>query len=189
MKHLLPTIAAAAALFTTPVFANDYAAELTKLANAVLQDITHDQAMQTAIVAQNKETASLDQGAIDTLDKKWRAEVDAASKPMIEGILANNLSAYLKKVQDESEGLFTEIFAMDAKGLNVGQSSVTSDYWQGDEAKWQKTYAVGADSLHISDVEQDESTQTFQSQVSIPVLDSAGNPIGAVTFGVNVEML
>jgi hypothetical protein len=39
--------------------------------------------------------------------------------------------------------MITEMFVMDAKGLNVGQSDVTSDYWQGDEAKWQKTYGAG----------------------------------------------
>jgi hypothetical protein len=25
----------------------------------------------------------------------------------------------------------------------VGQSDVTSDYWQGDEGKWQKTFGTG----------------------------------------------
>lgn len=189
MRHLFATIATAAALLTTPAFANDYTAQLTELAKAKLQEIAHSADVKSAIMAQNTETTGFDQTKIDNLDKKWRAEVDASSRPMIDGILANATSAYLKKVQEDSEGLFTEIFAMDAKGLNVGQSSVTSDYWQGDEAKWQKTYSIGADALHISEVEQDESTQTFQSQVSIPVLDDAGKPIGAITFGVNVEML
>lgn len=189
MRHLFATIATTAALLTTPAFANDYTAQLTELAKAKLQEIAHSSDIKSAIMAQNSKTADYDQATIDSLDKKWRAEVDASSKPMIEGILANDTSAYLKKVQEDSEGLFTEIFAMDAKGLNVGQSTVTSDYWQGDEAKWQKTYSMGADSLHISEVEQDESTQTFQSQVSIPVLDDAGKPIGAITFGVNVEAL
>jgi hypothetical protein len=44
--------------------------------------------------------------------------------------------------------------------------------------------------LHISDLEEDESTQLLQSQVSVPVVDpDSGEPIGAVTFGVNVENL
>ena len=70
---------------------------------------------------------------------------------------------------------------MDMKGLNVGQSDVTSDYWQGDEAKWQKTYGVGPSAVLIDEVEFDDSSQTYQSQVSIAVV--------AVTVGVNVEML
>jgi hypothetical protein len=84
----------------------------------------------------------------------------------------------------------TEIFVMDNKGLNVGQSDITSDYWQGDEAKWQKTYSVGASAIHISDVAKDESTQSFQSQLSLPVVDPANNQvIGAVTIGINVEQI
>ena len=47
--------------------------------------------------------------------------------------MGNAASAYLKTVQDESMGKYAEIFAMDAKGLNVAQSTLTSDYWQGDE--------------------------------------------------------
>jgi hypothetical protein len=79
---------------------------------------------------------------------------------------------------------------MDDKGMNVALSDVTSDYWQGDEAKWQQTYLVGPDAVHIGDVELDESTQTYQSQVSITVVDpDTKAPIGALTFGVNVEAL
>ena len=79
---------------------------------------------------------------------------------------------------------------MDDKGLNVAQSSVTSDYWQGDEAKWQKTFQAGPNAYHIGDVEEDESTQMFQSQVSYAITDPAsGKVIGAITVGVNVEEL
>ena len=77
---------------------------------------------------------------------------------------------------------------MDAQGLNVAQSDVTSDYWQGDEAKWQETYNTG--NVHIGDVELDESTQTYQAQVSLPIFDPESNAvIGAATFGVNLELL
>src|SRR5690606_8600938 len=101
----------------------------------------------------------------------------------------NATSSYLAQVPEESDGLLTEIFAIDAVGLNVDQSGVTSDYWQCDEGKWQNSFGAGADGIDIDDVEEDKSTQTFQSQVSIPVLGSDGTPIGAITFGINVEYL
>lgn len=79
---------------------------------------------------------------------------------------------------------------MDNHGLNVGQSEITSDYWQGDEAKWQKTFLADAGSMHISEVEQDEFTQTYQSQLSLSVIDPAsGAVIGVITIGTNVEAL
>ena len=105
-------------------------------------------------------------------------------------LLSNALSSYLKTVKAVSQGLYTEIFVMDNKGLNVGQSDVTSDYWQGDEAKWKKTYKVGPQAMHIGKVKTDESTQTLQSQLSLSIADpDSGQVIGAVTVGVNVEQL
>ncbi len=177
-------------LFAATASANEYEPQLRDLATNSIKSWLSSPAVVEAIKAQNEQHKSFSETKIVSLDKQWRAETSASSRPMIDGVLANPLSGFLKSKKDESDGLFTEIFVMDNKGMNVGQSDITSDYWQGDEAKWKKTYSVGADALHISDVEEDESTQTFQSQVSLPVVDPAsGSVIGAITVGVNVEML
>ncbi len=143
-----------------------------------------------AVKEQNAQNATIGDAEIDRLDKQWRAETKSNSRPMIDAILARDLSRYLGGFKNDARGLYTEIFVMDNKGLNVGQSDMTSDYWQGDEAKWQKTYLAGAGSVLIDDIEFDESTQTFQSQLSVPVTDPAtGEVLGAVTVGINVDML
>ncbi len=143
-----------------------------------------------AIKAQNQENAALDQGQIDKLDKQWRAEVDASDRPLIDKVLKNALSQFLASKKDAAGGAITEMFVMDNKGLNVGQSDVTSDYWQGDEAKWKKTFKVGADTVFVDDIEKDESTQELQAQVSVSIKDPAsGQVIGAITVGVNVDQL
>lgn len=187
MRLKIAAIASVATLTFSPVFANEYSEELTTLSENQIMEIAQNPALIAAIEAQNSETANFDQSAIDALDQQWRAEVDASSKPLIDRILSNDASAILLEAQEASGGVFTEIFAMDARGLNVGQSGVTSDYWQGDEAKWQVPFESG--SVELGEVEEDESTQTFQSQVSVPVKDSNGNTIGAITFGVNVDLL
>ena len=189
-----PTLAALAfatllSVSAAPQAQDEFTAPLTALAASEIAAFAADPVLIDAINAQNAMSSSYDQAKIDELDAQWRAEVGAASRPLIDATLANAASQYLVGVQEESLGKYTEIFAMDAKGLNVGQSAVTSDYWQGDEGKWQNTYLVGDGAIDIGDVEQDESTQTFQSQVSIPVLDETGTPIGAITFGVNIEYL
>ena len=149
-----------------------------------------DPVVVNAIKAQNKKHILLSQGEIDRLDKQWRRETGASHQPLIDSLLSNDLSKFLMTKKSESHGLYTEIFVMDDKGLNVGQSDVTSDYWQGDEAKWKKTYPVGANAIHIGGVKKDESTQMFQSQLSLPVVDPDNNQvIGAFTIGVNVELL
>lgn len=170
--------------------ANEYKAELTKLATETIATFAQSDYVIAAIKAQNEKTKSYDEAKILELDKKWRAEVNAADQPMIDEALGSPVSQKLAEIQDASDGLYTEIFIMDAKGLNVAQSDVTSDFWQGDEAKWQKTFLVGSDALHLSEVEEDASSQTFQSQVSMPIADPAsGAVIGAITVGVNVEFI
>ena len=113
-----------------------------------------------------------------------------ATAGLIDKVLASSLSDYLRDKQMGSNGVITEIFVTDAKGLNVGQSDVTSDYWQGDEAKWQKTYGSGdAHAIFVDEAEKDESTQMLQSQVSMTVADESGAPIGAITIGINLNAL
>jgi hypothetical protein len=163
---------------------------LKDLVQSQLRAIAENQIVLDAVAQQNTVNAAIDQAAIDQLDKEWRSEVDGQDKKLITQVLANQLSGYLKQVSDDAGGLYTEIIVMDGKGLNVGQSSVTSDYWQGDEDKWMKTYPVGADAVFVDEVEMDESTQQLQSQVSFSIVDPASNRvIGAITFGVNLDML
>jgi len=186
----LAVVVLAALLAGQQAQAQDHAPKAQAWAEKTLRGWMQDPVVLDAIKAQNAKHASLTQDKIDALDKQWRAETKAASKPLITEVMGNALSAYLKKKEAESKGLVTEIFVMDNKGLNVGQSDITSDYWQGDEAKWQKTYSVGPKAVFVDKVEQDESTQKFQTQVSMSIVDPATNSvIGAVTVGLDVEML
>ncbi|NBN65792.1 PDC sensor domain-containing protein [Pannonibacter tanglangensis] len=170
--------------------ANEFQVELETLASSRVAALAAAPEVIAAVLDHNRKSASLDADAIEGLDQVWRAEVDSIVQPTIDAMMSNSLSQFLARQQEASGGLFTEIFVMDAKGLNVGQSELTSDIWQGDEAKWQDTFLKGRDSRHISDIEQDDSTQTIQSQISLPVVDpSTGTPIGAITVGINIERL
>lgn len=188
-------LAGGAILSIVPVLASEqheFTQELLDLGRGDLAEVVRDPVIVDAIRAQNARTATLPQSEIDALDIQWRAEIDAEAdaQPLITETLSNAASQYLASVQDATEGVYTEMFVMDAVGLNVAQSSVTSDYWQGDEAKWQQTYGLGADAIHVSEIEYDESSQVFQSQVSLPILDpDTEAPIGAITVGVNLWYL
>jgi hypothetical protein len=181
----------AGTLFATAALASDaHVAPMTDYANSTVKQWVADNTVIQAVKAQNAKHAGLSQTDIDNMDKDWRAQTDASSKPMIDAVLASALSNFLRQQKDASQGLVTEVFVMDNRGLNVGQSDITSDYWQGDEAKWQKTFQAGANGLFIDEVEMDESTQTFQSQVSMSIVDPAtGEVIGAITVGVNIDAL
>lgn len=142
----------------------------------------------TALTAQNAAHAALDQAQIDALDAAWRAELDMAERPTIEPVLKNAAADYLRGLQAQAPGRIMEAFVMDARGLNVAAAQPTSDFWQGDEDKFTKTYALGAEAIHVGEVEFDESSQIYQLQVSFTISDPAsGQPIGAVTLGLNAE--
>jgi hypothetical protein len=192
--RLLLLAAAAASALSLPLAAraadNEFAAPLTDFAKGQLRDLAENPVLIDAVRAQNAASSGYDQARIDALDKQWRDEVDATDKPLIDATLGTDASKFLAGEMEKSAGLITEIFATDAKGLDVAQASLTSDYWQGDEDKFTKSFGAGADAIFISDVEQDESTQTYQSQVSITITDPAtGAPIGSITAGIDVGKL
>ena len=181
----------AAALIAIVVSAAEpYVQPMEQFAKSTVSGWLNNPTLIEAIKVQNAKHASLSASQIDQMDKQWRAETGASSRPMIDRILAKELSKFLLQAKNQTGGLVTEVFVMDNKGLNVGQSDVTSDFWQGDEAKWKKTYLAGPNAMFIDEVEQDESTQMFQSQLSMSVTDPAsGEVIGAITVGVNVDAL
>lgn len=169
--------------------AGDHVAAIDRIAPR-LRALVATPAVIAAVQAQNQRHAGLTQADIDRLDAQWRKEVGAAAQPLIAPILASPLSAALKLIQSGSNGLITEIFVMDDKGLNVAQSEVTSDYWQGDEAKFKRSFGVGPDATFVDKVELDESTQEFQAQFSFTLIDPATRaPIGAATIGISIERL
>ena len=177
-------------LIATPGKDGIYRVPLEAYARDELTNWLSDPALIDAIKAQNIRHADLSEDEVIALDQQWRAEADAGGGPLITQLLAHPVSTWLGGQQTATAGFVTEVFVMDDKGLNVAQSVETSDYWQGDEAKWQETFLVGPDALHISDVEFDDSTGFYQSQASLAIKDpETGSVIGAITFGINVQNL
>lgn len=181
--------------FLTLVSIDGTAAEEPHVAPVVAYIQSHvmpwvsDPVIIASVQAQNAENAGLDQAAITALDQTWRTEAEAEEHPMIDRVLAKPLSIFLRNKQDQSDGSITEIFVTDAKGLNVGQSEITSDYWQGDEAKFTQGLSAVGGRIFVDAAEKDESTQMFQSQASIAIVDASGKPIGVITIGVNLDQL
>jgi len=178
------------ALLALPVQAEDVPQQVKGIVEKDLRAWAADPALVAAIIAANEAHVPLSQPQIDSLDAAWRAELDASSRPTIDPILASPESQTLKAKIEASGGRFTEAFVTDNRGLNVAQAGPTSDYWQGDEAKFQETYPKGADAVYVSEVEFDESSQSYSVQASFTVNDPATkSPIGMMTVGLNAELI
>ncbi|WP_445679755.1 hypothetical protein [Radicibacter daui] len=199
MRHPLPTVLLASALASASLPAlhsaaaaqqNKYDTVIRAFAENTVRQWIADPRIIAALREQNAHNRHITRMAIDTLDAQWRAELTSTSHPLIDTVLAKPASRLLLADEKTTDGLVTEIILMDEHGLNVAQSDVTTDYWQGDEAKWQKSFGAGAGAIFIDRPERDESTQTFQSQLSMTVSDpDTGRAIGAITVGISIERM
>lgn len=143
-----------------------------------------------AIRAQNERTNGLTEAEIIDLDQEWRAQVGEQDHPMVDAVVEGPVAEHLLHKIARAGGVIAEIFVMDAQGLNVAAAAPTSDYWQGDEAKFQKSFGAGKDGMEIGEIEFDASIGISQAQVSATIVDPAtGEPIGAVTVGVVADLL
>lgn len=187
------TILLSALMLTALPFSSFAKPEKSLLDSGVIQDIQNflqEDIVVMAILNQNSKYKNLDNQAVLDLDKKWRAERKSEDQPLIAATLANPLSSYLTRIQAHSIGLYSEMFVMDMHGLNVGQSNITSDYWQGDEAKFKKTYGSGTKRVFIDEPEFDDGLNIWRVQVNMAISDPATSQlVGAVTVELNLTEL
>ncbi len=166
------------------VFAGEKAPQkVVDLSNATLAKLGTDPVVVKAVKAENAKSKTLNQ--IQEMDKKWKAHAGIAD--YMQAMMDSGCGKHLRDVQN-SAPYYAEIFVMDNQGANVTMTDKTSDYWQGDEAKFKKSYKGGAGSVFVDEVEFDDSTQAYLVQVSVPVKDG-GKVIGAITFGIDVDKI
>ena len=175
-----------AAVFCMALFAGTAIADQAKFAafaKSSLAPIGQDKVVVKAVKAQNSKGITMDY--IKKLDKAWKG--NDPDTYFIKEIRDNKCSAHLRGIVGERNYLF-EIFVMDNQGANVAMTDKTSDYWQGDEAKFNKSYNEGQGAIFVDEVEFDDSAQAYLCQVSVPVKDG-GKVIGAVTIGIDVDQI
>lgn len=157
--------------------------KVVDLAHSSLVNLGTDPVIVEAVRLENAKGKTLSQ--IQELDRQWKATAGIAD--YMEAMMGSKCGKHLRSIQ-QSAPYYAEIFVMDNQGANVAMSDKTSDYWQGDEAKFIESYKGGKGAVHIADVEFDDSTQAYLVQVSVPVKD--GNKvIGAITIGIDVDKI
>lgn len=189
-RYATAVLAALAAPLQPALAQEDHVAAATAYVRSQVLPWLHEPVLIEALKSQNANTAGFGQAQIETLDIQWRTELEQSDQPLIQGVMASAASKFLRVKRDQSDGMITEFILMDRAGLNAGQSDLTSDYWQGDEAKFRKSFGAGPDAIFVDEVEQDESTGLLQSQVSLTVRDpQSGEALGALTVGIDADKL
>ena len=146
---------------------------------ALARMVASDPEVVRAVTDKNAEAESPE--AIRRKDRDWATPAGAAlRRSLTRGPCAQRLRDLVK-----ADPLVAEVILMDAKGANVCVSRETSDYWQGDEAKWQKTFVEGREVL-VEEPAEDASAGVFAVQLSVPVVDK-GRRIGALCLTLKVR--
>lgn len=128
---------------------------------------------------------SLTAEQIQSLDSMWLQEVASEQWNLIARVQMAPGSPPLRKAQAASAGLFTEVFLVSQKGLNVAQSQPTSDYYQADETFFSDAVAH-PEQLYIGPISYDVSAHHFQVKVAWAVRDASGVR-GVMAVGLDVE--
>jgi len=153
-----------------------------KLASTTLLSLTTNKVVVAETAKLNAKKVSL--AEIQKIDEAWKKAEDEI--PEMKDRLNNATAAELKKFVAANKSV-VEVFVMDNQGAVVGENNLTSDYWQGDEAKWQNSFKGGKGGVDVGKVEFDKSANANLQQVSLPVIAKGGQIIGAITFGVKAN--
>ncbi len=130
------------------------------------------------VLAHNKEAQAWSQSEIAARDQRWR-KGDAT---VIDPVLGNALSNHLKAALAGTWPKVAEIIVTGVRGCNIAVSPKTTDYWQGDEAKFLKTLGAENRDFFADTPEFDESAGTFLQQISKQMTHN-GQPVGVITVG------
>ncbi|PYE85371.1 hypothetical protein [Pseudoroseicyclus aestuarii] len=193
MRRLAPVLALCAAILTLapgPAGATEFSGAMEAFLRAQVRSWAQDPRLIDALREANQEHADYDLTEIRRLDQVWLEETEQTRQPLIDSVMSNGGSDFLRARQAEAGGSITEIILVDNKGLNVSATGVTSDYWQGDEAKFRESFNQGPEGIHFGSIEYDDSTRTYQAQVTFTVNDPETNrPLGAMIVAIDGEAL
>lgn len=141
-----------------------------------LRQWAHAPVLLAALKEQNAKQTSLDE--IKKIDEEWVAGTNAA---FVKSLQQNSVGKYLQDKVSASP-IYVEAFLCDRQGAVVGEYPGSTDYWQGDEDKFTKSFNGGDGKLFAGPIALDKSTDTISVQVSVPVKD-ANETIGVLVVG------
>jgi len=138
-----------------------------------------DPVIVKALIAQNEK------GPISGMDNaKWKTV--RRNDTLVKEFQSNPAGQYLKKKISDSNGTYAEAFLNGAQGEKVAFFEKTTSYLHKGNPKFDVPFTSGK--TWQGQPEFDESSQTHQIQVSVPVA-SGGKTVGVLVVGVSLTKL
>lgn len=162
--------------------------EIQKIVAPWFAQILRNKDLIAAVVQQNATNKNKSDTQLQKLDEQWQLAFKIHNLDFPKSLINQILSNFLGELKNNSNELLAEIIVMDGRGYNIAMSSMTSDYWQGDEEKFTKAFNGTSDFIFVDKIKYDASSKRFQVQLSAPLVDpKTQKSIGAVTLGIDVD--
>jgi len=115
----------------------------------------------------NAETADKNKASYGYHEWLWSSKKD---KEFRAKHTSSPAAVAIKDIQTGTAGVVSEFFVTDANGGNVVQTQITSDWFQGDEAKFKEPASGSA--IFADKPKRDETTGETGVHVSVPVFEA-----------------
>tara|TARA_Y100000748_G_scaffold23549_1_gene17879 strand:+ start:2141 stop:3388 length:1248 start_codon:yes stop_codon:yes gene_type:complete len=161
---------------------------LQKLYNLLFASWRHEPRLIEAVMQHNSQHNQLSLPQIHTRDQQWQQERAEGGGPLIDAVMQNPTADWLRARQQEHDGLVSEILLTGQQGLNVATSNLSTDYWQGDEAKFAEPFFASEGQPYMGQLGYDQSTRRYQVHISSGVRNPhSGEVIGVLIIGLDIE--
>ena len=168
-----------------------FTSEVEDVLQTKMNTVTNEVAAAPRIISlvrdSNERNKDTPLSEIEQIDERWKAikGMDA----FIKAFISNETSQILLEFQDAHRG-YPEIFIADAKGLIVGLTNKTSDYYQADEDWWVQGFNDGDGKAFHGEIEYDESALSEAIPLYSPIIDPAtGRAIGVMKVIVDITSI
>ncbi|MDD5327335.1 MAG: ATP-binding protein [Phycisphaerae bacterium] len=126
---------------------------------------------------------------IVSTDRQWTSVPKETVTDFMLELMSNEPAKELKQrlnFYEEKYGynVLGEVFITNKYGVNIAQTGKTTDYYQADEDWWQIVRAKG---LCVTDIEYDESSDTYSTNIGVRIDDEDGNFLGTIKAVLNIE--
>lgn len=154
--------------------AEDIQRELASLIEGSILQVSNlaaSQSVRDFVESQDRDQPDADrlEQSVTRLEQNW-AGLTPSDSPLRE-ILDNPIAQLFRQI-NEINPTFREILLTDRLGRLVAATNKTSDYYQADEAWWQRAALQGQGARYVGDIAFDESANTYGMEIAEPIRDS-----------------
>ncbi|WDD98789.1 PDC sensor domain-containing protein [Thalassomonas actiniarum] len=155
--------------------------EYKKIITDLHYDTLHKLAYLPLVIEALKESNKHCRNIVDImkLDASWQA-----NRKLQQKILQNPIAKQVEQMTNSTNNRIVEVLIMDKSGTLVGAFPKTTDYWQGDEAKFQQPIVLRGE--FVGPTKWDPSTQTYSFIFSFLIRENS-EIIGVLAAGLDVS--